>query len=73
MVFSREAGPLKIATFNINNINKRLANLLAWLGEGPFRRMRRIGLDGPRPLPFWRGPLAGRPGWHMTYLEQTSK
>src|SRR4051794_25696234 len=24
---------LKIATFNINNINKRLANLLAWLAE----------------------------------------
>src|SRR5260370_24893332 len=31
MVFSREAGPLKIATFNINNINKRLHNLTAWL------------------------------------------
>src|SRR5205814_5710896 len=31
MVFSREAGPLKIATFNINNINKRLYNLTAWL------------------------------------------
>ena len=25
------AGPMKIATFNINNVNKRLANLLAWL------------------------------------------
>jgi exodeoxyribonuclease-3 len=24
---------MKIATFNINNINRRLANLLAWLGE----------------------------------------
>ena len=23
--------PMKIATFNINNINKRLANLLVWL------------------------------------------
>src|SRR5580700_3584632 len=31
MVSSREAGPLKIATFNINNINKRLHNLTAWL------------------------------------------
>src|ERR1700756_4804349 len=31
MVFSREARPLKIATFNINNINKRLNNLTAWL------------------------------------------
>src|ERR1700694_552280 len=33
MVFSREAGPLKIATFNINNINKRLQNLTAWLAR----------------------------------------
>jgi exodeoxyribonuclease-3 len=33
MVFSREAGPLKIATFNINNINKRLNNLTAWLAR----------------------------------------
>jgi exodeoxyribonuclease-3 len=24
---------MKIATFNINNVNKRLANLLAWLGQ----------------------------------------
>jgi exodeoxyribonuclease-3 len=24
---------VKIATFNINNVNKRLANLLAWLAE----------------------------------------
>src|SRR5579863_994565 len=31
MVFSSEAAPLKIATFNINNINKRLNNLMAWL------------------------------------------
>ncbi len=30
MVFSREAGPLKIATFNIN---KRLDNLTAWLAR----------------------------------------
>jgi len=33
MVFSCEAGPLKIATFNINNINKRLHNLTAWLAR----------------------------------------
>src|SRR6185436_19155621 len=24
---------MKIATFNVNNVNKRLANLLAWLDE----------------------------------------
>jgi len=29
--FSLEAGSLKIATFNINNVNKRLHNLTAWL------------------------------------------
>jgi exodeoxyribonuclease III len=28
-----EAWPLKIVTFNINNINKRLHNLMAWLAE----------------------------------------
>src|SRR5262249_3115037 len=33
MVFSREAGSLKIATFNINNINKRLHNLTGWLAR----------------------------------------
>ena len=33
MVSSREARPLKIATFNINNINKRLHNLTAWLAR----------------------------------------
>src|SRR5947207_2193996 len=33
MVFRCEAGPLKIATFNINNINKRLHNLTAWLAR----------------------------------------
>src|SRR5215468_4651223 len=30
---SREVGSLKIATFNINNINKRLQNLKAWLAK----------------------------------------
>jgi exodeoxyribonuclease-3 len=33
MVLSREAGQLKIATFNINDINKRLRNLIAWLAR----------------------------------------
>jgi endonuclease/exonuclease/phosphatase (EEP) superfamily protein YafD len=28
-----ERDPLKVATFNINNINKRLDNLLAWLAK----------------------------------------
>jgi exonuclease III len=26
--------PMKIASFNINNINRRLGNLLSWLREG---------------------------------------
>src|SRR4026208_558343 len=30
---SHEAGSLKIATFNINNINKRLHNLTSWLAK----------------------------------------
>jgi exodeoxyribonuclease-3 len=33
MVSWCEAGTLKIATFNINNINKRLYNLVAWLAK----------------------------------------
>src|SRR5215510_11461519 len=33
MGFRAEAGSLKIATFNINNINKRLHNLTAWLAR----------------------------------------
>ena len=28
-----ERDPLRVATFNINNINKRLDNLLAWLSK----------------------------------------
>jgi exonuclease III len=32
-VFKGERDPLKVATFNINNINKRLDNLLAWLAK----------------------------------------
>jgi exodeoxyribonuclease III len=33
MVCLYEAEPLKIATFKINNINKRLNNLMAWLAR----------------------------------------
>jgi len=32
-VTGTESHPLKVATFNINNINKRLDNLLAWLAK----------------------------------------
>ena len=30
---SRAPEPMKIASFNVNNINRRLANLLHWLRE----------------------------------------
>ena len=32
-VHGKERNLLKVATFNINNINKRLDNLLAWLAK----------------------------------------
>jgi exodeoxyribonuclease-3 len=32
-ICTAERDPLKVATFNINNINKRLDNLLAWLAK----------------------------------------
>src|SRR6202140_2930514 len=32
-LFAWRRGQLKIATFNINNINKRLSNLMAWLAR----------------------------------------
>jgi exodeoxyribonuclease III len=33
IITGTERDPLKVATFNINNINKRLDNLLAWLAK----------------------------------------
>jgi len=32
---------MKIASFNVNNINKRLKNLLAWLAEADALALRR--------------------------------
>jgi exodeoxyribonuclease-3 len=32
-MFSLLSEPMKIASFNINNINRRLGNLLSWLRE----------------------------------------
>jgi exodeoxyribonuclease III len=29
----KDVGPVKIATYNVNGVNGRLPNLLAWLGE----------------------------------------
>jgi exonuclease III len=56
MIFSREAGRLKIATFNINNINKRLHNLVAWLaraqpdvGLPPGTQGRAASISSKRP------------------------
>ena len=39
---------MKIATFNINNVNKRLANLLAWLRRGPAGRCLSPRAQGDR-------------------------
>ena len=36
---------MKIATFNINNVNKRLANLLAWLERGQAGRRLPAGAE----------------------------
>ena len=61
-VHGKERNLLKVATFNINNINKRLDNLLAWLAkaepdvvclqelkaeQAPFPRMP-FGLSGTK-------------------------
>ena len=38
---------VKIATFNINNINKRLDNLLAWLARNASRTLSACRNSGP--------------------------
>ena len=38
---------MKIATFNINNVNKRLSNLLDWLKEA---RLERVGCFKYEPV-----------------------
>ena len=39
---------MKIATFNINNVNRRLPNLLAWLRGGGAGRRLPAGAEGDR-------------------------
>ena len=39
---------MKIATFNINNVNKRLANLLGWLRQAQPGRGLPSGVEGDR-------------------------
>jgi hypothetical protein len=48
---------LKIATFNINNINKRLHNLMAWLAKGAARRRLPPGAQGRAAQHFRRVPF----------------
>ena len=48
---------MKIATFNVNDVNKRLANLLAWLAEAEPRHRLPAGAQG-RPGPLPRGGAA---------------
>ena len=51
---------MKIATFNINNINKRLDNLVAWLAKSaagrrlpPGAQGRAAGISGSYPSKPW--------------------
>jgi hypothetical protein len=37
---------LKVATFNVNNLSKRLPNLLAWLKNVEARRRVPAGVEG---------------------------
>jgi hypothetical protein len=50
---------MKIATFNINNVNKRLANLAAWL-RSPAVRCLPSGAEGDRPRVSSHGDQKGR-------------
>src|SRR5215470_835892 len=72
MVLSREARLLKIATFNINNINKRLQNLVTWLArEQPDvvclqelkAEQRAFPASGVRDLGY-RGVWLGERSWN---------
>ena len=51
---------MKIATFNINNVNRRLPNLLAWLRGGEARRRLPAGAEGDRRRVPGRGARARR-------------
>ncbi len=47
-----ERARMKIASFNINNIKRRLPNLLAWLRRGQARRRLPAGAQGDRCASF---------------------
>ena len=51
---------MKIATFNINNIRRRLPNLLAWLRAREARRRLPAGAEGHRRRVSGRCAAAGR-------------
>ena len=51
---------MKIATFNINNVNKRLANLLAWLRQSAAGRCLPTGAEGDRLRISAHGNRKGR-------------
>ncbi|WP_366928818.1 hypothetical protein [Phenylobacterium sp.] len=46
---------MRIATFNINNVNKRLANLLAWLAAEKPDVVLPAGVEGRGPRLSSRG------------------
>ena len=52
---------MKIATFNINNVNRRLPNLLAWLARREARRRLPAGAEGARIASFRADGAARRP------------
>jgi exonuclease III len=61
---------MKIASFNINNINRRLSNLLAWLREGEpdvvcLQELKAADTEFPTG-----GNPAGRLSWGMAWREE---
>jgi uncharacterized protein (DUF849 family) len=47
---------MKIATFNVNNVNRRLPNLLAWLKTSA--EAKRKALAGTDRAAYWRNKTA---------------
>ena len=62
---------MKIATFNINNVNKRLANLLAWLRGGQARRGVPAGAEGGAMREFPKAAIE-KAGYRAAWRGQKS-
>ena len=70
-VFIPKSVFLKIATFNINNVNKRLDNLLAWLAKAAARCRLPAGTQGRAAAPFPRSRLRAL-GYHAVWQGERS-